>query len=112
LARFYGEQLELREVARHHGTDGALRSVWFDLGGAILMIEHGVDEPRHVNGVGAGLFLIAIAVEATQRELFERRLERAGALIESRTEWTSYMRDPDGNRIAISAYPLNLVGPR
>jgi catechol 2,3-dioxygenase-like lactoylglutathione lyase family enzyme len=112
LAQFYGEQLELREVTRHHRADGALRSVWFDLGGAILMIEHGVEQPRHVDGVGAGLFLIAIAVEAAQREHFERRLERAGALIESRTEWTSYARDPDGNRVAISAYPLNLLGAR
>ena len=106
LARFYRERLELRQLAQHHHPDGSLRAVWLDLGGSLLMIEHTSEAPRRVVGVGAGPFLIAVAVSTEQRPVFEERLADAGCAVESRSEWTSYARDPDGNRIAISAYPL------
>lgn len=106
LARFYSEVLGLPELKRHLRDDGGLRSVWLDLGGAILMIEATTEPLRRVNGVGAGLFLLAITVSAEERAGLEMRLERAGCAIESRTEWTSYARDLDGNRIGVSAYPM------
>jgi catechol 2,3-dioxygenase-like lactoylglutathione lyase family enzyme len=106
LARFYIDVLELREVTRHLHADGTLRSVWLDLGGAVLMIEPTDEPPRTVSGVGAGPFLIAIAVLPEQRVAFEAQLERSGSVVESRSEFSSYARDPDGNRIALSAYPL------
>ncbi|HEY3257093.1 MAG TPA: VOC family protein [Polyangiaceae bacterium] len=106
LARFYIDVLGLREVTRYLHADGSLRSVWLDLGGPLLMIET-TDEPaRQVSGVGAGPFLIALSVASEARPAFEARLEGAGSLIESRSQHTSYARDPDGNCIAISSYPL------
>src|SRR5437016_3888087 len=48
LARFYIDVLELREVTRHLHADGSLRSVWLDLGGALLMIEPTDEPPRKV----------------------------------------------------------------
>ncbi|MEO8981483.1 MAG: VOC family protein [Polyangiaceae bacterium] len=107
LARFYCAVLGLVELTRHTRDDGSLRSVWLDLGGAILMIEETAEPARAGNGIGAGFFLIAIAVSAEERGEFEQRLERAGCAIESRTEWTSYARDLDGNRVAVSAYPVS-----
>ena len=106
LARFYVDVLELREVKRHLHADGRLRSVWLDLGGPILMLEASEEAPRVVIGVGAGPFLIALSVAPARRDAVEERLRSAGCAIESRTEWTSYTRDPDGNRIAFSSYPL------
>ena len=113
LARFYIDVLELREVKRHLHGDGTLRSVWLDLGGALLMIElTDAPPPTNVVGVGAGPFLIAVAVSPEERSAFEARLQLAGAVVESRSEFSSYARDPDGNRIALSAYPLSgLVRP-
>jgi glyoxylase I family protein len=111
LARFYRDVLGLREVTRHLHADGTLRSVWLDLGGSLMMLEHTDQAPRTVSGIGAGPFLIAFSVQPKQRERFEMRLAAAGSDIESRTEWTSYARDPDGNRIALSAYPLDLPSP-
>lgn len=70
------------------------------------MIEPTAESPRTVVGVGSGLFLIALSVSEAERAAFEIRLELAGSRIESRSEFTSYARDPDGNRIAISSYPL------
>jgi catechol 2,3-dioxygenase-like lactoylglutathione lyase family enzyme len=105
LARFYRELFGLAEAARYHGSDGALRSIWLDLGGALLMIERSSSEPRHVEGVGQGLFLIAFRVSPAERQRLERELESRGHAIESRTAYSSYSRDHDGNRIAISHHP-------
>jgi glyoxylase I family protein len=112
LTRFYIDVLGLREVKRHLHADGSLRSVWLDLGGSLLMIEPTDEPPRKVVGVGAGPFMIAVAVLLEERPAFEARLEAAGSVVESRSEFTSYARDPDGNRIALSAYPLTLLGRR
>lgn len=108
VANFYSNLLGLRELKRHHYDDGRLRSVWLDLGGAVLMVEHTEARRAPVVGVGAGPFLVAVGVEADGREDLERALEGAGHAIEARTEFSSYTRDPEGNRVAISTYPLEL----
>jgi glyoxylase I family protein len=105
LARFYRELFGLKELARHLDAQGALRSIWLDLGGMLLMIEHTTEPARRVEGVGSGLFLLAFRVTREERSGVERELEGRGHPIESRTEYSSYSRDPDGNRIAVSHYP-------
>jgi catechol-2,3-dioxygenase len=105
VAAFYRDVFGLDETARHHQKDGTLRSIWLHLGGATLMVEATTEPARRVEGVGAGPFLLAFRVEAADRGELERSLEAAGAAIESRSEFTSYARDPEGNRIAISAHP-------
>lgn len=107
VAAFYRDVVGLPELTRHFSDDGSLRSVWLALGGgAVLMVERTSDEPRAVTGVGAGPFLLAFRIVAEERARWEERLERAGAPIESRTEKTSYARDPEGNRVAVSFYSL------
>jgi glyoxylase I family protein len=110
LALFYRDVLGLPEVERHFYDDGALRSVWLDLGGPLLMIEHTDEPPRRVEGVGFGLFLIALRVNIPDRAVTEQALRAAGAPIESRTTFTTYSRDPEGNRIALSHYPDSVDG--
>jgi glyoxylase I family protein len=105
LARFYRELFDLRELARHLYPGGALRSIWLDLGGTILMIEHTDKPARRVDGVDAGPFLLTLRVDPSEREQLERRLEVNGQAIESRSPFTSYTRDVDGNRVAFSHYP-------
>lgn len=105
LARFYGELFSLAEARRHHDEQGALRSIWLDLEGTWLMIEHSLEPPRVVNGIGSGPFLLALSVYQGERQRLERELEARGHTIESRTSFTSYTRDPDGNRVAFSHYP-------
>jgi catechol 2,3-dioxygenase-like lactoylglutathione lyase family enzyme len=105
LARFYRELFGLPELARHLDLEGELRSIWLDLGSAVLMLERTAEPERRVEGVGSGLFLLAFRVTREARAALERELEARGHAIESRTAYTSYSRDPDGNRIAISHYP-------
>lgn len=83
-----------------------MRSIWLDVGSRLLMIEKSDEPLRRVDGVGSGPFLIAFAVSETEWSALERALEAAGSPIEFRTEHSSYARDPEGNRVAISHYPL------
>ena len=105
LAAFYREVFGLAELTRHLDAGGALRSIWLDLGGAILMIEHTSGEPRAVDGVAAGPFLLAFRVSAAERSRLEAELVARGLAIDSRTAFSSYSRDLDGNRVAVSHYP-------
>lgn len=107
VAAFYRDLLGLPENTRHHYPDQTIRSIWLELSAhAVLMIEHTDQPPREVTGIVPGLFLLTITVPATERHATEKRLKNAGHPIESRTEFTSYFRDPEGNRVAISHYPI------
>ena len=106
VAAFYRQVFGLREVARHLAPDGAVRSIWLDLGGAVLMIEHSVEAPRAVHGVGAGPFLLAFAAPAESEDELAAALAPWGAHLEARTAHSRYFRDPEGNRVALSDHPL------
>jgi hypothetical protein len=56
------------------------------------------------------LQLLAFGVRPEERGWFERKLSELGAPIEARTVFTSYARDPEQNRVAISHYPAPPVG--
>ncbi|MBK7584204.1 MAG: VOC family protein [Myxococcales bacterium] len=106
VAGFYRDVFGLPEVARHFTETGELRSVWLSTLGSVLMVERTSEPTRLVTGVGGGPFLLAFRVAPGERAELERRLEQAGAPLESRTAESSYARDPEGNRVAISHYPL------
>jgi len=110
VAAFYRDRLGLREIGRRHESGGQVRSIWLDLGGPILMIELTGESPRPVRGVGAGPFLLAFAKRPSERDALEMSLAEAGFPVESRTEHTIYFRDPEGNRVAVSSYPLPIPG--
>jgi catechol 2,3-dioxygenase-like lactoylglutathione lyase family enzyme len=106
VATFYRDLLGLPEVCRHHEPGGALRSIWLDLGGPVLMIEQTEEPARHVQGIGAGPFLLALAAAPSERSVLECSLGASGFPVDSRTEHTIYFRDPEGNRVAISSCSL------
>lgn len=109
VAAFYREVLGLPEQQRHLADDGSLRSVWLQLSAeATLMIEK---TDRHQNPPPFGVtppgpFLLAFRIDESELRAFEARLVAEGSPIEGRTAHSSYARDPEGNRIAISFYPL------
>ena len=112
LGAFYREAFSLLEITRHLDAKGELRSIWLSLGGAILMIERTHDTARHVDGVGAGPFLLAFSVSQLAHAAREDALAQMGAPTVDRTAMTTYHRDPEGNRIALSHYPLPQGGAR
>ena len=110
IADFYREAFELDELTRHFDDDAALRSVWLDLETSILMIERTDRSRPRVDGVDAGPFLLAFSVAPEERWELEVRLRQLGSTIEDRSRYTSYARDPEGNRIAVSHFPHPPVG--
>ncbi len=105
LAAFYREVFALEELERYTYQDGRLRSIWLDMSGPILMIEHTDKASRSVRGVGSGPFLLAFEVSPESIDAFIETLEDHGIEIEDSTEYTSYFRDLEGNRVAVSHYP-------
>jgi len=109
VAAFWRDLMGLPERVRHHHEDGTLRSVWLGLGAqSVLMIEPlDVDgEPLEGPVVGKGPFLIALTVTEGAHQDMVRRLEDAGHEVEGSTAYTTYVRDPEGNRAAVSHFPL------
>lgn len=106
VSRFYRDVLRLSEIKRWETEDGRLRSVWLSLGDGVLMIERTDAPSRAVDGIGRGPFLLAVSwpdgLDAARRWLAAHEVP-----VENATEFTVYARDPEGNRIALSVYPLD-----
>jgi glyoxylase I family protein len=98
-ARFYEGVLGLREVQRSPGEDG-VRAIWLGLQDAVLMIERAL---RAGPSAGTGHVL---ALEVPELEPWEEHLRAAGVPVVDRTEFTLFLLDPDGHRVALSRYPL------
>jgi catechol 2,3-dioxygenase-like lactoylglutathione lyase family enzyme len=102
LERFYVDALGLAVVRRSEG-----RSVWLDAGGSLLMLE--LAEPGEPCPAPGAMDLVAFEIAPQTRALCTERLAHAGVPIEGSTDFTLYVRDPDGRRIGLSSYPATLV---
>jgi glyoxylase I family protein len=108
MEAFYGGVLGLPVLRRWQGEDGE-RSIWFDLhDGGFLAIErvHG-PPPAHDgwNTEAAGIHLVALAIARVDRNAWEAHLTAAGHEVVHHTDYTIYVRDPEGNRVGLSHWP-------
>jgi glyoxylase I family protein len=110
--RFYRDVLGLSVLRRWPAGDGqpGERSIWLDAGdGSFLALEvvgggeTAAEDARR--GTSPGLHLVALRIERAMRARWERRLADAGIPVESRTAFTLYLRDPEGNRVGLSHWP-------
>ena len=92
-AGFYGGLLGLAVIGR---SDAA---VWLRSGETVLMLERRLRGDGATTGSG---HLLAFAVDDLAE--WERRLAARGVRIEDRTDFTLYLRDPDGHRVGLSAF--------
>ena len=110
-AQFYSEVLGLRSIQTHSYPNGLPRSVWYDLGGVLLMLEHGEGVPVARETAIAqdppppGWHLLALTITPPSRAEWRARLEQAGVRITGETAYSIYFRDPENNRLALSHYP-------
>ena len=108
MEAFYGGVLGLPVLRRWQGEDGE-RSIWFDLGdGGFLAVERVAGAPPRHDGWNtddAGIHLVALAIERGARDTWEAHLTAAGAPVVHRTDYTLYVRDPEGNRVGLSHWP-------
>lgn len=98
-ARFYGELLGLRELARHSGEGEVPRAVWLALGEGVLMLERSLRPPGASEG---SAHVLVVAVDDLER--WAAKLAAAGLPIVDRTAFTLYFHDPDGHRVGVSTY--------
>jgi catechol-2,3-dioxygenase len=99
LAAFYRDMFEMAVV-----RDALPRSLWLGLGGdAVLMIEaREAGEPAPPAG---SLELVAFRVDETTRvSVRNKALERG--CFDGETQFTVYLRDPEGRRVGVSTYDL------
>ena len=102
-AAFYGGLLGLPERRRLLDDAGALRAIWLDLDGAVLMLERVLRAtPEGAAPPAGSAHLLALAVDDLAE--WERRLAAAGVAIDDRTPFTLYARDPDGHRVGLSRF--------
>lgn len=108
VTAFYRDLLGFPELKRHLRPDGSLRSIWVGVpGGAFLAIEAVGGEPaelpfRHEH---PGLLMLAFRIPRAERTGAVEAFARAGVPLDHETRWTVYVRDPEGNRVALSHHP-------
>ncbi len=104
LERFYVQALGLTVVRADPGG-----RVWLALddGKALLMLERQGDSEPSFDA--SSMEVIAFAVDAHSRARHVQRLTNAGVKLDGSTEFTIYIRDPDGRRIGLSSYPEKLA---
>ncbi len=105
--RFYREVLGLPVLRRWPDGSGRDRAVWLAVEGGFLALERAGAEPEPgpVGDGRPGLHLLALRIAASERATWEARLAAAGIPVVHRTRWTLYLRDPEGNRLALSHHP-------
>ena len=98
---FYADVLGLKETRRQ------AHSIWLDADGVVVMLElcSGDVADDAWKSDRPGLHLLALSMAASERATWISKLEGAGHAIEAETDYTIYMRDPDGTRIGLSSYP-------
>ena len=103
---FYAGVLGFRVDRRWQEQDGSARSIWLGLGNdAILMLEKAEPGDARRADAGGGWHLLAFSIRAEDRPRIESELSRKRIPIDSRTDYTLYVRDPEGNRVGLSHYP-------
>ncbi len=105
---FYVEVLGLTETHRNV-DDRGLRSVWLRCGEAIVMIERsdtgGKVPTRAFGDDPPGLHMLALSIPADAREAWSAKISEMGHRIVHETQYTLYVQDPEGNRVALSTWP-------
>ncbi|MCB9650425.1 MAG: VOC family protein [Deltaproteobacteria bacterium] len=104
VAAFYRDALGLPELRRHQDPSG-LRAIWLDAAGVILMVERAGAPGAPQDGDPPGLHLVAFQIPAQAHPEWRARLDAAGVEITSTSDYTLYLRDPEGNRVGLSSYP-------
>ena len=102
MATFYRDLLGLTPIESPRAD-----ARWFDASGTILMLERCDGSPSDEPFVTprTGFHVVAFAIHASQRSGMADTFNRAGVHIERETAYSLFVRDPEGNRIALSHYP-------
>ena len=102
---FYVGCLGLAVERRWTDDAGAHRSTWVDLSPGFLAIERAAATTPVRDDAAPGFHCLALQIRAEEREIWRARLEAAGHPVERESDFTLYVRDPDGNLVGLSHFP-------
>ena len=104
---FYATVLGLPVLRRWLLPDGGgERSLWLDLGaGAFLALERADRREPEKAEDAPGIHLVALHIARSEREAWIAKFAQAGHPVYQQTDYTLYVRDPEGNRIGLSHWP-------
>ena len=85
---------------------GGERSLWLELGGgAFLALERATGPAPAKPEYAPGLHLVALGIARSERDAWLAHLAAAGHPVYQQTDYTLYVHDPEGNRVALSHWP-------
>ena len=99
MLRFYLQLPEMIEETRYCRENGSLRSVWLRLADGILLML----EQSEAGGPRALVFKMPDRAE--HRKIVYDLFKQHG---DGRTDFTLYIKDPEGNRLGFSSWPREL----
>ena len=100
---FYGGLLGLPVLRRWPMADGSERSLWLDLGaGSFLALERAEVDAEPKDEGSAGMHLLALKIDRSDRAAWLGKLAAANCPVYQQTDYTLYVRDPEGNRVGLS----------
>ncbi|HAN31756.1 MAG TPA: glyoxalase [Myxococcales bacterium] len=110
MVRFYQRVLRLPIVKRWPSEDPNIsgdRAVWLGLGQSVLVLERAADapNPQGWQSPDPGMHLLALHIFPWNRRLWAEHLSLYEVQIVHQSQWTLYLRDPEGNRVGLSHYP-------
>jgi glyoxylase I family protein len=102
-----GLTVERRWPSSEASSDGSgERALWLDLGaGAFLALERAEQVEIMKSENAPGIHLVALQIQPSERAAWVAKLAQAGHPIYQQTNYTIYVRDPEGNRIGLSHWP-------
>lgn len=104
--RFYVDLLGLEVITRHADEAQRHRSTWVRVDGdSFLAIERASLEGPLRHDAAPGHHCLAVRIARVDRDRWVERLEAHGVIVERRSPFTLYVRDPDGALVALSHYP-------
>jgi len=104
--RFYREILGLPLLRRWEDAAGRQRAIWLDLGdGAFLAVERADAGGPLRTDDAPGHHCLALRIPRADRERWRARLAAGGHPVERESDYTLYLRDPEGALVALSHHP-------
>lgn len=101
-AAFYETVIGLKRNSALNDERG-LRAIWLSAGSTIVMCER--REPGEPSAFDGDMNLVAFAVDVSEWSELERSLASSHVAIDGSSNFTIYLRDPDGRRVGLSSFP-------
>lgn len=106
---FYTKVLGLKVTEREYSKPGI--EYFLDCGGSLVGLIQGKQEEKHLlqdGGVGGNHFAFRVSTKDFDKVVEELKSQKVPISFSKKREksWSVYFSDPDGNKLEITAWPL------